>query len=356
MRPVTQRGKKDSRVVVVVLTYNGEFFVEKCLSSLRSAREGGESFDLLVVDNGSSDATCQLVRTRFPEAQLFENSRNLGFAGGNNVGIRRALEEGADFVYLLNQDAQVRSGFLGEALKVAKAHPRAASVQSLLLLSSDPGRVNSAGNALHFLGLGYCDRLGASVESVPAAPFEIAYASGAAVLLRAEALREVGLFDEELFLYHEDLDLGWRLRLAGWTSLLAPRSRVLHDYSFARNKEKLFLMERNRWKVLLKCLRLRNLLVLAPFLAAGEVAMLAIAARNGWLGEKLRAEAALLDPKALAQLFEARKGIRRTAPDSEIARWMRSEIEFEGVTTPFVRRVANPLMAISWRLARRFVS
>lgn len=343
------------QVSVVVLTYDSMRFLDDCFGALRRASEGS-AFRVLAVDNASRDGTPAAIRQRFPEVEVIENATNLGFAGGNNVGIRRALAEGAEWVYLLNHDADVSPGFLEEALAVAAAHPDAGAVQSLLLLADEPGLINSAGNSIHFSGIGFCDRFREPAELAPE-PVEIAYASGAAVLYRADALREVGLFDEKLFLYHEDLDLGWSLRLAGWRSLLAPRSVVHHHYAFSRNKQKFYLMERNRWLVLAKHLSARSLLTMAPLLAVAEAGIAASAVRGGWAGEKARAAAEFLRPSTWAYLAGERRRLRRLRrrSDAEVASVFRGDIQFEGMTGPTFERVVNPLMRGAWSIGRRWL-
>jgi GT2 family glycosyltransferase len=294
------------------------------------------------------------VRERFPWATVIDAGANLGFAGGNALGIRRAIEGGAEWVYLLNPDTDVDPAFLEEALAVAEADPRAAAVQSLLLLHPERDLVNTAGNAVHFLGFGYCGSYRARRADVPDEPREIAYASGAGVLLRAEALRDAGGFDEALFLYHEDLDLGLRLRLAGWRARLAPRSLVWHHYAFARNRSKYFFMERNRYVVLAKLLRPRSLLVLAPFLAGAELALLALAAGGGWFREKVRADAALLSRDLRAHVAAARRRVQATRriTDRELARWFTPAVEFEGLEGGWLPRLLAAPMAVAWRVIR----
>jgi len=328
--------------------------VDRCFSSLRKADIAGLDLSVIAVDNGSRDGTVRLLRERFPEVEVVENGANLGFAGGNNVGIRRALERGADFVYLLNPDTEVTPGFLREALSVARERPEAGQVQSLLLLAAERSLVNTAGNAIHFLGLGYCGRFREPASSVLDVPAEIAFASGAGVLLRTRALRDSGLLDEELFLYQEDLDLGWRMRLAGWTALLAPRSVVFHKYAFSRNPEKYYFLERNRALVLLKNLRLRNLLLLSPALLAGEVGLSAVALRGGWFRQKVRAWGHLLTPAAWRHVRAGRAAQRsiRRVEDAEIVRLWSGEVVFEGLAGSWLEGLANPAMRLAWRALR----
>lgn len=340
------------RVAVVVVTYDSAPDVEGCFGSLAAARLHGA--EVIAVDNGSVDGTAALVRERFPGVTVVATGSNLGFAGGNGVGIRRALEAGAEWIYLLNPDTDVDPAFLEEALAVAESDPRAAAVQSLLLLHPDRDRVNTAGNEIHFLGFGYCGSYRARRAEIPDDAREIAFASGASVLLRAAALREVGAFDETLFMYQEDQDLGIRLRLAGWRARLAPRSVVWHHYAFSRNPRKFFWLERNRYVVLGKNLTARSLLVLAPFLALADLALLPVALAGGWLPEKVRAWKALLSPKVRAHVRAERARIRslRRISDRELGRWFTSALEFEGLEGGWLPRLARGPMALVWRLLR----
>lgn len=341
-------------MVVVVLTWNDERHLDACLGSLARLEAAGLDASVLLVDNGSTDGTVAAARARAPAVEVLENGRNLGYAGGNDAGLEAALARGADWIYLLNPDTDVDPAFLAEAVAVGEADPRCAAVQSLLLLHPERGLVNTAGNQVHFLGFGHCGAFRAPREAVPDEPREIPFASGAAVLLRAAALREVGLLDPVLFLYQEDQDLGLRLRLAGWRARLAPRSLVWHHYAFSRNEEKYFWLERNRYLVLAKNLRLRTLLVLAAPLLLAEVAMLGLALAGGWLPQKLRADAALLSPRLWRHVRAERVRVAalRRLGDAELARWFTPRLEFEGLAGGWLPRLLGAPMAAAWRLLR----
>ncbi len=345
------------RVALVVLTYNAARFVDGCFGSLRRMDRQGLEVEVLAVDNASSDGTARLMGERYPEVTVVETGANLGFAGGNDAGIRLALERGADFVYLLNPDTEVEPAFLREAVAVAGRFPRAGAVQSLLLLASEPGLVNTAGNEIHFLGFGYCGSYRQPVSSVPVEPREIAFASGASTLYRASALREVGLLDELLFLYHEDLDLGWRLRLAGWRNLIAPRSVVRHHYEFSRSPHKYYFMERNRYLVLMKNVRPRNLLLLAPFLLLAEMGLLLLAAVAGWLPQKLRADRDAFRPSALRHVRAERRRMAalRRASDAEVFALFTPVVDFEGAAPGWLQRLANRALALVWKVLRPLI-
>ncbi len=346
-----------TKVAVIVVTYESSRFIDGCFGSLERMDRGDLDVAVVAVDNGSKDDTVERLKA-YPWVSTAVTRKNLGFAGGNNLAIRHALEAGADYVYLLNHDTVVTPSFLTEAVKAAEADEKIGAVQSLLLLHPDVDLINSTGNAIHFLGFGYClDYRRRYADWTHAGLKELAYPSGAGVLLRASALREAGLFDEELFLYHEDLDLGWRLRLMGWAVVLAPHSVIHHKYEFSRSIAKYYYMERNRYVVFLKNLRAWTLVLLALPLAVTEVALLAASARSGWWREKLRVYAYFARPSTWAYVAKERARIQRSRKvgDREIVRLFSSTISYQEVAGPFTRYVANPLMTVAWAFLRLLI-
>jgi GT2 family glycosyltransferase len=349
------------RVAIVVVWWNGKKYLESCLGSLARMNRGDLAVTVIVADNGSTDGSTEALRAAAErgELELLETGSNLGFTGGNNYVLRRVLEQGYDYAYLLNQDTEVQPDFLVEAVTVAEADARIAAVQSLLLLMWARNQVNSAGNAIHFLGLGYC--LGyreAAAKHLGTPVRDIAYGSGAGLLLRVAALREVGLLEEEFFMYHEDLDLGWKLRLAGWRVVIAPASVVWHDFEFSRSIKKYFWMERNRFVVLFGRLSGRTLAVLAVPLLLAELGLLLPAVRGGWWREKLRVYRDLLTNhrthRLIARLRAETCRLRRVS-DREIASRFVAAVEGQEVEPAFTKYVANPLMRLAWGAVRLFI-
>lgn len=345
------------KIAVIVVTYNSSRFIDGCFGSLAAMDRDDLDVAVVALDNGSTDDTVERLKA-YPWVSTVVSRKNLGFAGGNNLVMRHAMEGGADYVYLLNHDTEVSPSFLVEAVEAAEADRKIGAVQSLLLLHPDKERINSTGNAIHFLGFGYClDYRRAHEDWKPESGKEIAYPSGAGVLFRAEALRQVGLLDEELFLYHEDLDLGWRLRLMGWKNVLAPTSVVYHKYEFSRSIAKYYYMERNRYVVFLKNLRAWTLAVLALPLLAAELALLLASARSGWWREKLKVYGYFFKSASWRHIAEERKRIQstRTASDREIVRLFTPVISYQEVAGPFTKYVANPLMTAAWALLRHII-
>jgi GT2 family glycosyltransferase len=348
-------------VDVIIVLWKSRQYLETLFQSLCAVEYPRDALTVHIVDNASPDASGAYVKSilanlpsNLPKIFLRESGLNLGFAGGNNIAMRTST---ADYCYLLNPDAAFEPAALREAVKAAEAHPRAASVQSLLVLGQNPQTINSIGNDIHFAAFGYCRGYKLPVSQAPRDGTEIAYASGAGVLYRNSALREVGLFDETLFAYHEDLDLGWRLMIAGFENILAPTSIVRHHYEFSRSISKWYWMERNRWAVYLKDYRLGTIILTLPAMIVIEVATWLFAMKGGWAKEKWRATIWFFKPSTWSYLIRERRKVQRTrkAPDRKILKSFTSSIAFQDVESPFMLKVANPLMKVYFAVLRLLV-
>lgn len=215
------------RVDVVVLNWNGWQDTLACLASL--ARLDYPDFRLLVVDNGSNDGSAAKISAAMPGVELLQTGANLGFGGGCNAGLRHALAGDAEYVWLVNSDATVDSRALSALVKVADQNPALGSVGSVLHEADKTGVIQLWGGGRVNLWLGLSRH-----QISPGMPDFI---SGASVLLRRAALQEVGLFDDQaFFMYWEDTDLAFRLRVAGWQLAVADKSRIWHKESATLGK------------------------------------------------------------------------------------------------------------------------
>jgi GT2 family glycosyltransferase len=346
-----------ARTAIIVVTFNSERYLDDLFASLAEHTDLSTA-RIVVVDNGSVDGTrASLERhaTRLPLDLLLQSS-NLGFAGGNNVGLARARSLGAEYALLLNADTVVTPGWLSTMTAVMDQRTDAAAAQPLLVLHDRPDLINSAGNALHFCGFGFCADLGK-----PAAPVAsdgrtrpVPYASGAALLLRMTALEQVGDLDPLLFLYHEECDLQIRLRQAGWECVLVPTACVRHKYEASFTPAKYRWLERNRWMVLIKNWPADALLAAAPALAGVQLAVIAFAARTGWLPEMLSAHLDVL--RHLPELLAARAEAQAAwSARGNLLEHLSAELIYDGLAHPLIRRLGNPILAAWWRGARRLL-
>lgn len=246
------------KVAIVVLSWNSKKYIGECLDSLKKTKT-----EIILVDGGSTDGSQKYLKTHYPEFKLIEANKNLGYAGGNNVGLRRALEQNTDFVWIVNPDIVVDQNSLQEALKVMTKDDKIAVVGSKVYFAAgfefhkeryrekDQGKViwyaggeNDWNNvhAKHW-GINKVDKGQFEKET------EVEFVTGASMLVRAEALREVGIIDEKYFLYYEENDLCQRIKKAGYKIRYAPKSIVWHrvgqatgigsslaDYYIARNR------------------------------------------------------------------------------------------------------------------------
>lgn len=215
------------RVEVVVLNWNGWRDTLVCLESLQ--RLSYPNFGLIVVDNGSTDGSQDEIEARFPAINVLQTGANLGFGGGCNAGIRRALEQGADYVWLINSDTTVDADALTELVRVADEQAEAGAVGSVLYEADQPEQIQLWGGGKVRLWTGFSRHQTCSAQ--------LDFVSGASMLLRREAIEQVGVFDDQtFFMYWEDSDLGFRLRRAGWQLAVAEKSRVWHKLSASLGK------------------------------------------------------------------------------------------------------------------------
>jgi GT2 family glycosyltransferase len=222
-------------VLIIVLNWNGKQDTVECLESL--SHISYPNYEVIVVDNGSTDGSVEQFKARYPEIKVIENQENLGFAEGNNVGIRAALQEDTEYVLLLNNDTIVDPRFLDELANVAELDPRVGFAGPKIYWSEDNGRgrkdiINCAGAKLS-MWTGRVWQVG--VNEIDHGQYDkvrlVDYVTGACLLVKTKVVTEIGLLDSNFFTYWEEVDWCWRGYNAGYTSIYAPKAKIWHKYA-----------------------------------------------------------------------------------------------------------------------------
>lgn len=344
---------KEVLVGVVLVSYNSEGYIKDCLSSLK--KQTYKNFKTILVDNNSSDNSIKLAKKLCPKIRIIKNKKNLGFAGGNNIGIKNAFRnKKTKYAICLNIDTKLDKDWLRKLVKVAEENENVGSVQSKVLLYNKPSKINTAGNEVNFLGVGYCGNY-LRESSTQIKIKQIAYSSGSSVLYSRQALEDVGLFDEDFFMYQEDLDLSWRLALKGYKNLLSPKSIVYHKYCFSKAKYKFYYLEKNRLIVLLKNYSIKTILLISPIGIFFELGMIFYSIFNHFFIEKMKSYFSFI--LNLPKTIKKRKHIQKTRelPDREIIKNFSSEIRFEEVDNLILNKFVNPILRGYWETIRRII-
>jgi GT2 family glycosyltransferase len=306
-----------------------------------------ELLETLVVDNGDGGPEIDEARVR-ERVRVVAPGENLGFAAASNLGAREAR---GDVLVFLNPDTVVAPGAVARLARTLE-DPSIGIAMARLRLLDEPEKLNASGVEVHVTGIGWAGGYGEPADSLRELQ-DIPAASGTAMAVRAETFRKLGGFADELFMYLEDLELGWRARLAGYRVVVDPGADVYHAYEYGRNPRKQYLLERNRLVFCLSAYSARTLFLLAPVLLATELGMLALSLRERWLGDKLAGWRWLVrNAGIVARRRRQTQGLRRVH-DRELARHLTPVFSPGMLPVPAPLRAANPLVAGYWSLIRR---
>lgn len=293
----------------MIPNWNGQSLLPICLSSLR--RQSFRDFETLVVDNGSTDGSRELLARDLPEVRVISLGENRGFSAAVNAGIRAS---DAEYVALLNNDTEQDVGWLAELVAAADATPQAGSFASKLLDFGDRRVLDGAGDVLRRSGLPYRLGHGEIDRGQYDRPRFVFGACAAAALYRRSMLEEIGLFDEDFFAYCEDGDLSFRAQLSDYRCLYAPKAVVYHMGSAStgnkRSPTATRLGTRNGLGLLVKNLPAPLVPELLPFILLGQMSRLAVTARSP---RTLRAHLAGISEawRLLPKMFAKRREIQR---------------------------------------------
>lgn len=338
------------RASVIVVSYNSRPDLPACLDSILSQLTAED--ELIVVDNGSTDGSADLVAARYPQVTLIR-SGNEGYAGGNNRGAQAAQGE---YLVILNPDTALLPGAI-DALIGPLASAEIGLTTACIVFMDRPNIVNTCGNTVQFTGLTYCRGAGQPRSGYTTAA-EVDAVSGAAFAIRRSLFDELGGFDERFFMYVEDTDLSWRARNAGYRCLYVPGAIVKHAYQPGYSPSKAFHLDRNRHLMLLKNLERGTYLRMLPGLLLSEVVTAGFLALNGprYWSVKWRVYRWLFAERRSIRAARRAAQARRTHSDREIIGRMTYRLEFGQLANRTLARMAELVFHPAFWIARRLVA
>ncbi len=291
MSVVADVSKVEPQATVIIVSYNNEETIAECLSSVLSQQFN--NFEVILVDNSSSDHTVSLVKSIYPSVRVHVLNRNYGFPEAVNIA---ATEARGRILAILNPDARAEPGWLQELVLVLQNYPDVGAVTSKVLLY-DSHLINSLGMDIHISGLGLNRGLGQPDDGESDSIHEVPSIHGSSFACRKEVFFYVGGLDDSFFLYVDDVDFSLRLRLAGYKIYLSTESRVYHRYYLEVNPQKFYLLERNRILTLLGTFRMPTLVFLSPLWVVTEFLALIYSMARGkaFVKAKFRAWASVLN-------------------------------------------------------------
>lgn len=256
-----------SEVTVIIPNYNGIEYIEGCLKSLES--QTMKDFEVIVIDNASSDGSKELVKEKFPKVTVKEMSENFGFCRAVNEGIRLTKTK---YLILLNNDTKVEEHFVEEMLKAIKAHDDTFSVAAKMLQMNNPNLIDAAGDL--YCALGWAFSLGKDKKAVKYdKEADVFSACAGAAIYRKDIFEQIGYFDELHFSYLEDVDVGYRAKIMGYKNRYTPKAVCFHAGSAVtgsrHNSFKVRLASRNSWYVIYKNMPLLQIIINLPFFIIG---------------------------------------------------------------------------------------
>lgn len=342
--------------VAIIISPNwgdyAEKYLEDCINSLRNQDYKGET-KFFITDNETSQKSFEFLRKVAPEIELVLNNTNDGFAKGCNDSKRLALSQGFDYIFLVSIHSALKKDCVSKLVEAIETDSNIAVVQARMMMWNDQNEISSLGNDTHFLGFGYCRNYREKWNNQITGITDVFYASGASMLFRRESLEQVGLFDEEYWMYNEDQELPWRMRLNGWRCVIEPKAVAYTKYEFQRSIKKFYWMDRNRIISIILCYKLLTLILILPAFLLMEIGHIFFSLKGGWFRDKIRVWKYFLTPRKWVYLYRARKRNQslRKVKDKEIVEMISGRIWYQEIND-WKLKLANPFFELYWKICK----
>lgn len=335
-------------VTIIIPNYNGERYLSDCLTSL--ANQSYKNYHAILVDNASTDKSVQYLKTNFPQFFVIENKINAGYSKAVNQAAKMVTD---GLIIVINNDTVLDEKWLEALVDFSGKYGDFGSCQSKILLYNTD-RVNTVGNKIFFLGYGWSGGYGEPGNKYTTVD-EVTYCSGASMMIKKEVLDRIGYFDdEEVFMYHDDLDLGWHLLLLGYKNYLVPGSIIYHKYQYSRNKKKYYYLEVSRYVCIIKYYKLKTILLIMPALLIMDLGTLMFSIKQGWFKDKVRSYAYILTN--LKRLMRKRAKIQgqRKVPDKDILNHFVGAVTFPEMNASSLG-IANGFFQAYYKFVKIFI-
>ena len=370
--------KKIGIIMVNYKDYCDRFLVD-ARDSLRQLDYPKNLYTVYIIDNVSTTLTLNRLHEMYPEAVIIPTSGN-GWGHANNLGMKAAWQDGCDAAALVNMDTVFDGAWLTELVAAAYADESIGITQAKIMLwdeHSEKRNINSIGNKFHFLGFSFCDGYNEEDAVIPkssgihqegnhtrsfdklrmTAVTDIYSASGASMLIKKEVAQKIGECDEEYFMYHDDLELSLKARIAGYRIVLAPQSIMYHKYEFGRSIRQVYYMERNRYLTLFTFLKWKTIILITPAIIIMDIGMWLYAVTGKWADTKWRVKKYFLKKSTWNHIFKQRKKIHalRTISDRQLLQGVTGKVEFQEIDNMLLKYIGNPILNAYWILAKNMI-
>ena len=329
-------------VSVIVLNYNAGELLLNCIESIK--KSAYKNLEIIVVDNISTDKSQETCKEKYPDIKLIQNNENFGYCEGNNIGIRKAR---GDFIMILNPDTIVEPNCIKELIF---AHEKLGEglYQPKILSLNEKQVLQSTGNMLHIFGFGFAKDKGRKDGEGDEEIKKIGYASGTCLFTSRNVLDKVGLLDSFLFLYHDDLDLGWRASQIGINSYYVPKSKIYHveSYSLKWSAKKFYWLERNRKYCLLTHYSKDTYAKIYSSLCLVDFFVWFFYISKGFLGAKIKAELDIRKNREFIETKYQELEKKKIIPDEKLIQEFPDEIFVPtNVSDGFMNKSFNSILS-----------
>lgn len=352
------------KVGIILINYKdyAQRFLAPCRDSLRQQNYPSEFINIYIIDNASTPESFGYLKDNYPEANVLARGDG-NYAAANNLGFKQAQADICDYFVTVNMDTEMEANWLSELVLALENNPTAGIAQSKILLfprneeDKKNLKINSLGNIIHFLGFGFTSGYGELDHEILGYPEIKGYASGCSYIIRAEVIAKIGGYNEEYYMYHDDLEISLKAKLAGRKIILAPRSVIYHKYEFKRSTKMIYYMERNRYLTLLTFYPGWLLILIGLPGVIMDIGMLFFSFLSGWGKEELKIYGYFCHFKNYVKIQAEKDRIEKfkNKTFTSLAKNFSGKIEFQEIANPILKYIVNPLFNVYWQIVRRLI-